>query len=711
MKCWLASFPRSGNTFFRNILFYVYGVESSSWHKELNKSVNSDYDKYDFVKTHLRPFEILPNDPTIPAIYLVRDGRDSLLSMAHHRSDIVQPGSDFNMNLYEAIVADGGSHFGGWSINVTEWLERATLVIRYEDLAQDPKRVFKRVECLIDLPEPNWDNLPTFKEMKFGDPKYGGRKSQKFFRKGKSGSWREEMTTDQLDLFWHFHKDTMERLGYANINPTVPQNQLLDSAVIDKMGTSEIQSNQISSRNEKKSILIDCTLLLTKTNPPVKENLRNLIVGLLDHQKLGHSDFQFDLLFKNNIYPLAEVSNPKLLESIGIFSSKKSPFPAKIQSKRHFSKFISQTLYKLLRTNKLSYLYSFIKQVQKKSLSLSQKVRLFIESKSTFATIPRLQKNKTIRELKAPLKNDFFADKDNFSSYDIIHLTLEDKVPFIAGCSNQLVLTLSGKPQTFKELHSSNKNEANIKSIFENNSHHIITNSQGLSSEVEKLFDIKKEHISTLYLQGDREKYHHNLNPNIAQEILSKYQIKDQLYFLCNADQESAINLSFIVNSFRIFIQKKSIDPSVRLVILGSSAKPKIKKSKISTPYAKIIIPGYINPNILHVLYSSAISFINMSDTVMPPFEAMYCKTPVLFHKDNVFKEILKNSGISIEAKSYHHLAEKMELLINRKSVRDQLALSAFRQSLLFSQRTYVYKFLKIYERISARNFKQKLIH
>ena len=109
MDCWIASFPRSGNTYFRNILFYVYGIESSTWHNETAYPVDENYDSYRFVKTHLLPKDLFPADPSIPAIYLVRDGRDAVVSIAHHRRDLVNPGSDFLLNLEEAIVAAEGS--------------------------------------------------------------------------------------------------------------------------------------------------------------------------------------------------------------------------------------------------------------------------------------------------------------------------------------------------------------------------------------------------------------------------------------------------------------------------------------------------------------------------------------------------------------------------------------------------------------------------
>lgn len=115
---WLASFPRSGNTFFRNILYEVYGIASSEFHKEANKKVKPDFATYPVVKTHLLPSQLPKKLQNARSVYLIRDGRDALVSIAHHRRDIVVPGSNYNQNLLAAIMAIRGSFFGGWSGNV-----------------------------------------------------------------------------------------------------------------------------------------------------------------------------------------------------------------------------------------------------------------------------------------------------------------------------------------------------------------------------------------------------------------------------------------------------------------------------------------------------------------------------------------------------------------------------------------------------------------
>lgn len=250
----LASFPRSGNTFLRNVLYQVYGIYS--WNnievynknfkkfnnlskRKQNKGTLKEKDEenllelsskfnHHVLKTHELPalaFKDVAKDSRI--IYLVRDGRDALVSMAHHRKDIVEPGTDFTENLKAAIIAQFGSYFGGWSVNVQEWTKIADVVIRFEDFIKDPLKYTESFRSFIDLPAPEMDKVPTFESQKNGGAHFGGnaRKkisveernefNQKFFRKGKVGGWKDEMSDDLLQLFWEKHGATMVEMGYS----------------------------------------------------------------------------------------------------------------------------------------------------------------------------------------------------------------------------------------------------------------------------------------------------------------------------------------------------------------------------------------------------------------------------------------------------------------------------------------------------------------
>ncbi len=248
----LASFPRSGNTFLRNILIDVAGIYS--WNnlkvykkalrnlqrlekikklhalsKPRERKLNKLRDQFSFrvIKTHEVPKKILPQcaeDTKI--IYLVRDGRDALVSMAHHRKDIIEPGTDFLKNLKEAIRAPMGTYFGGWGKNVEEWIKIADLVIYFENLVADPEKEIMRMKEVLDFPRLDLDRIPTFETQRAGGSHFGGKKRDKlskeeqdefnarFFRSGGSGYWKQEMPEDIQEKFWKKYGDTMLKVGY-----------------------------------------------------------------------------------------------------------------------------------------------------------------------------------------------------------------------------------------------------------------------------------------------------------------------------------------------------------------------------------------------------------------------------------------------------------------------------------------------------------------
>jgi len=240
---WLASFPRSGNTYFRIILKEVYGISSSEFHILPNKNLDPNYQNFPLVKTHLLPHQLTPSDSSIPAIYIVRDGRDALVSIAHHQRDFVEhrltlvnrikektvkclkphkfyyeQKRRYYNNLKEAILADQQSYFGGWSSNVEAWLKRATIIIKYEDLTNDPISCIQKIRPILSLPNPKEHNLPSFRDLRTKNYMYSVSKKyrKKFFRRGISGAWKDEMPQDLQELFWGLHEKTMLKLGYTD---------------------------------------------------------------------------------------------------------------------------------------------------------------------------------------------------------------------------------------------------------------------------------------------------------------------------------------------------------------------------------------------------------------------------------------------------------------------------------------------------------------
>lgn len=246
MITWLASYPRSGNSFFRILLHRLLGLPTYTaysttgaaerfpddtarmcqWVGQTELECDVDALLADsgmhFVKTH-----DLAREDNCPAIVLVRDGRDAVVSYAHFvlktEQGVDRPGKDlFEATLREIITGDA---FGGWSANVNGWIDRVGpgRAIHYEDLLKDPTNI--AVAALRRLGfngKIDGAVIPSFQELQASIPW--------FFRKGTSGYWHKEMPRHLQDLFLERHGDTLRRLGYAEQMTLVPRTTTVDFA-------------------------------------------------------------------------------------------------------------------------------------------------------------------------------------------------------------------------------------------------------------------------------------------------------------------------------------------------------------------------------------------------------------------------------------------------------------------------------------------------
>jgi glycosyltransferase involved in cell wall biosynthesis len=680
MKCWIASFPRSGNTFFRNILYYVYGIESSTWHRETGYPVDENYAGFDFVKTHLLPSELEPNDDSIPAIYLVRDGRDALVSIAHHKSDIVEPGSEYKNNLKEAILAAEGSYFGGWSNNVNQWAKRADIIIKYEDLISNPKKVFERVEKLIPLPQGNWENLPDFKSMKYGKPKYGGQTTsktikiedaefaEKFFRKGVSGGWKNEFTDDFLNLFWLLHGETMESMGYDSSPSNTPQNSILDQLEMKKLG---ILPSGDANENKKIKVLIEANKLLDLKNDGIKVYLTQLLRNFEVLEKKGNSHFGFDLLIDSKIIPIINY-----FETINSLKGAKNNYENYLLSLKDL---IKNTLPKII--------YNPLADIYRKSPT-----RQFLR---------KTKKKSLIKEEKKILQHHSYLSNE----YDIVHLPLPQNYEKVKHFKSKMVVTIHDithklLPQYHTQLNI-NLTEEGI-AFCKKNEANFIAISNNTSEDLKNVYNLPENKIDVIYEASDKNLFQPNLNSNHQKHTRDKYQIFNQPYFLCLSTIEPRKNLTNTIEGFKFF-KNKHPHSNINLVIAGEKGW---KVDKIALEKFKdandIIFTGYIDDIDLKAIYSDAIAFCYLSyyeGFGLPPLEAMSCKTPVIHSGVSSLTEVIGESGLIANPDDPHSIAEKMELMFLSPTLRSDLATKGYEKSLTYSWRKTTLETLKVYKK------------
>lgn len=229
MLIWIASYPRSGSTYFRMAVQRLYpdSVMIDTTRGDRPVSINDPptvparstmpcdadlaaSDVVHFAKTHDLP------DANHRAIYLVRDGRDVLVSytwfsLINHggrrREDIDDKA--FRTAMYN-LMMDRRSPYGVWSQNVHAWMQRPrTMTVRFEDLIAQPIECVDRVISRLRLPLQRVEaDLPSFEDLHAHKPR--------IFRRGAVGSWRDEFPPDLLDLFWTEHGEGMRIAGYES---------------------------------------------------------------------------------------------------------------------------------------------------------------------------------------------------------------------------------------------------------------------------------------------------------------------------------------------------------------------------------------------------------------------------------------------------------------------------------------------------------------
>jgi hypothetical protein len=226
----IVGYPKSGSTWFQHLVAaVVYGVDPR-WSPPLlaNDLVpdihfNRFYRRYStpmFFKSHDLP---APNHRRV--VYLLRDGRDVMVSYHHFLEAVHRSKVDFH-----ELIRTGLSLIPcKWHEHVEAWHSNAfgaeMLVVRYEDLIAQPVTELERFCQFIHLPRKRpfletvaeaccFQNLRA-KEAKFGMGQPDRWPADKFFfRRGKVGSYKDEMATDVLALFMQDAKPTLRRHGY-----------------------------------------------------------------------------------------------------------------------------------------------------------------------------------------------------------------------------------------------------------------------------------------------------------------------------------------------------------------------------------------------------------------------------------------------------------------------------------------------------------------
>ncbi len=190
-----------------------------------------------YMKTHCANITLdheaamIPVALTESVLYMVRDPRDVLVSLADHLALSIDETIEV-MGDRQRVVNHKGvlQVVGSWSLNVRSWtrvLRYSRFVLRYEDLLEDPDRWFREILGFYDIKIDEHrfaDALlsTNFRNLQAHEARTGYRSKSKnqakFFRRGKAGGWRDVLTDEQADRVASDHGDVMKEYGYVQLN-------------------------------------------------------------------------------------------------------------------------------------------------------------------------------------------------------------------------------------------------------------------------------------------------------------------------------------------------------------------------------------------------------------------------------------------------------------------------------------------------------------
>ena len=276
MIIWIASYPKSGNTYIRsfvsayyftpegkfdfdklknikqfpNVEFFNFPIKnaeeaSSSWLVAQRKI--KDEKKIKFLKTHNclgnykgNPFTTL--DYTLGAIYIVRDPRNVITSIMNHYSYDLDEAYEFMIDTNRSIKSDFDdystySQLSSWGNHYRSWTNSKNLrklIIKYEDLENNKYETFRDIIVFLNtvanrtervnkeklqnsIETTNFTVLKNLEKSKgFDEAIYSSKEKRKktFFNLGFNNRWKKLLPSEMIKKIEKTFSNEMKDLGY-----------------------------------------------------------------------------------------------------------------------------------------------------------------------------------------------------------------------------------------------------------------------------------------------------------------------------------------------------------------------------------------------------------------------------------------------------------------------------------------------------------------
>ena len=278
MIIWIASYPKSGNTWVRSFLsayyfckdgifdikslnaiedypnkqFFDQEVKEGEIHKHWEQSQKKilKRKKVKFLKTHNSLIKAFGHDFTQPkyslgVVHVIRDPRNVITSVKNHNDfDTYEEALKFMQN--DNAILNDYKHLknyakttilNSWRINYQSWMRNnfyKKFTIKYEDMIKNPNLIFKDLVIFINtickfnknvdskklenaIETTNFKKLQEIENQgKFSENVYSlkDKRKIKFFYQGPNNDWRKNLDQNMIKKMNEYYKEDLTKLGY-----------------------------------------------------------------------------------------------------------------------------------------------------------------------------------------------------------------------------------------------------------------------------------------------------------------------------------------------------------------------------------------------------------------------------------------------------------------------------------------------------------------
>ena len=273
MIIWIASYPKSGNTWVRSIIASLFHTDDGIFkfenlkqvpqfpNRKFFKDFTNDFgnlneikkywilaqdkinldEKVKFFKTHninckIDEYSFTNRSNTLATIYVVRDPRNVVKSISNHfsksivdankfltTSNMLGVGKNLNESSVATLIGSWGQHYNFWARN-----NKNLLLIKYEDLIKKPEFELEKIISFLEKLTPIKTNakknqniirstsFDKLKKMEQDGLFIEGANKKDFFYLGPNNKWENTLEKNIKKELEKNFKNEMTEIGYLN---------------------------------------------------------------------------------------------------------------------------------------------------------------------------------------------------------------------------------------------------------------------------------------------------------------------------------------------------------------------------------------------------------------------------------------------------------------------------------------------------------------